>query len=162
MNNNYTEHFAQVFQWSFEEARRLNNRVLLPEHILLAILRDGNSLLAEVLRRMDVDLDLLKRNLEWKVTHQDTDNNDFVEISPNERHSKDLERLLKCAQLEARMAHLDHVDTLQVFLAMLRMKFSNSDIQKVLKEFSVTYDETASIGKRYRRQDEIGTPGCVT
>ena len=141
MNNNYTEHFAQVFQWSFEEARRLNNRVLLPEHILLAILRDGNSLLAEVLRRMDVDLDLLKRNLEWKVTHQDTDNNDFVEISPNERHSKDLERLLKCAQLEARMAHLDHVDTLQVFLAMLRMKFSNSDIQKVLKEFSVTYKD---------------------
>ncbi|MCL1944692.1 MAG: glycine--tRNA ligase [Firmicutes bacterium] len=27
---------------------------------------------------------------------------------------------------------------------------------------SVTYDETASIGKRYRRQDEIGTPMCIT
>ncbi len=26
----------------------------------------------------------------------------------------------------------------------------------------VTYDETQSIGKRYRRQDEIGTPYCVT
>jgi glycyl-tRNA synthetase len=24
------------------------------------------------------------------------------------------------------------------------------------------YDETGSIGKRYRRQDEIGTPYCVT
>ncbi len=30
------------------------------------------------------------------------------------------------------------------------------------KHFSVTYDETGSIGKRYRRQDEIGTPYCVT
>jgi glycyl-tRNA synthetase len=28
--------------------------------------------------------------------------------------------------------------------------------------WAVTYDETASIGKRYRRQDEIGTPYCVT
>ncbi len=28
--------------------------------------------------------------------------------------------------------------------------------------FSVTFDETGSIGKRYRRQDEIGTPYCVT
>ncbi len=28
--------------------------------------------------------------------------------------------------------------------------------------FSVEYDETQSIGKRYRRQDEIGTPYCVT
>ena len=30
------------------------------------------------------------------------------------------------------------------------------------KEFSCTYDEAGSIGKRYRRQDEIGTPYCVT
>ena len=29
-------------------------------------------------------------------------------------------------------------------------------------EWNVEYDETASIGKRYRRQDEIGTPLCVT
>lgn len=30
------------------------------------------------------------------------------------------------------------------------------------KEFSVDFDETGSIGKRYRREDEIGTPFCVT
>ncbi len=30
------------------------------------------------------------------------------------------------------------------------------------KRFSVTYDDTGSIGKRYRRQDEIGTPFCIT
>ena len=30
------------------------------------------------------------------------------------------------------------------------------------KHFMVDYDETGSIGKRYRRQDEIGTPFCVT
>ena len=38
--------------------------------------------------------------------------------------------------------------------------------QKVLKamsnEFVCDYDETGSIGKRYRRQDEIGTPLCIT
>lgn len=30
------------------------------------------------------------------------------------------------------------------------------------KSFSVDYDETQSIGRRYRRQDEIGTPFCIT
>jgi len=30
------------------------------------------------------------------------------------------------------------------------------------KDFMVDYDESGSIGKRYRRQDEIGTPVCVT
>ncbi len=30
------------------------------------------------------------------------------------------------------------------------------------KKFMVDYDETGSIGKRYRRHDEIGTPFCIT
>ena len=33
---------------------------------------------------------------------------------------------------------------------------------ELAKSFSVTYDVTGSIGKRYRRQDEIGTPCCIT
>ena len=33
---------------------------------------------------------------------------------------------------------------------------------KMMKKFPTTYDLTGSIGKRYRRQDEIGTPFCVT
>ena len=30
------------------------------------------------------------------------------------------------------------------------------------KYFMVDYDDTGSIGKRYRREDEIGTPFCIT
>ncbi len=33
---------------------------------------------------------------------------------------------------------------------------------ELAKEYTVDYDESGSIGKRYRRQDEIGTPFCVT
>ena len=39
---------------------------------------------------------------------------------------------------------------------------SEEIFRNLSKKFSATYDETASIGKRYRRQDEIGTPYCVT
>jgi glycyl-tRNA synthetase len=35
-------------------------------------------------------------------------------------------------------------------------------VHSLQKYFFTQYDETASIGKRYRRQDEIGTPYCVT
>ena len=34
--------------------------------------------------------------------------------------------------------------------------------EELSKYFSVDYDEAGSIGKRYRRQDEIGTPLCIT
>ena len=33
--------------------------------------------------------------------------------------------------------------------------------EKLIKDFPVDYDKTGSIGKRYRRQDEIGTPYCI-
>ncbi|MCI5733094.1 MAG: glycine--tRNA ligase [Tenericutes bacterium] len=37
------------------------------------------------------------------------------------------------------------------------------EVFKILsKEFTCTYDDTGSIGKRYRRQDVIGTPWCIT
>ena len=34
--------------------------------------------------------------------------------------------------------------------------------EKLSKYFMCIYDETGSIGKRYRRQDAIGTPYCIT
>ena len=34
--------------------------------------------------------------------------------------------------------------------------------EELSKHFSVDYDDAGSIGKRYRRQDEIGTPVCIT
>jgi len=33
---------------------------------------------------------------------------------------------------------------------------------KLCSEFSCTFDESGNIGKRYRRQDVIGTPYCIT
>jgi glycyl-tRNA synthetase len=37
------------------------------------------------------------------------------------------------------------------------------EVHRMLKPcFMCVYDETGSVGRRYRRQDEIGTPYCVT
>jgi len=51
-------------------------------------------------------------------------------------------------------------------LPLLRKKELITPAMKIFNElkldFMVQYDETQSIGKRYRRQDEIGTPYCVT
>ncbi|TSC84970.1 MAG: glycyl-tRNA synthetase [Parcubacteria group bacterium Gr01-1014_13] len=60
-----------------------------------------------------------------------------------------------------------HLAPIQVAVLPLSKKEELSGVAKDLattlrKNFSVEYDETQSIGKRYRRQDEIGTPYCVT
>ena len=41
-------------------------------------------------------------------------------------------------------------------------KVAQTVFQMLQTEFRAMYDETQSIGKRYRRQDEIGTPYCMT
>jgi glycyl-tRNA synthetase len=44
-----------------------------------------------------------------------------------------------------------------------KLKEKSEQVFKIISEnFTCDYDETGSIGKRYRRQDEIGTPYCVT
>ena len=53
----------------------------------------------------------------------------------------------------------------KVAVLPLSKKFKNKSIElysQLSKHFVVEYDESGSIGKRYRRQDEIGTPLCIT
>lgn len=55
----------------------------------------------------------------------------------------------------------------QVAVLPLSKKEELSSVAKPIADdlrqfFSVNYDETQSIGRRYRRQDEIGTPYCIT
>ncbi|MCY6371951.1 glycine--tRNA ligase [Clostridium ganghwense] len=47
----------------------------------------------------------------------------------------------------------------------LSKKLSEKSLEvyaKLSKKFNIDYDESGSIGKRYRREDEIGTPYCIT
>ena len=58
-----------------------------------------------------------------------------------------------------------HIAPYKVAVLPLQKNLSEKakEVYKELqKHFMATYDEAGSIGKRYRRQDEIGTPFCVT
>ena len=51
--------------------------------------------------------------------------------------------------------------------AILPLRKKYADLAKQIRkdlsyDFECDYDEAGSIGKRYRRQDEIGTPFCIT
>ncbi len=62
---------------------------------------------------------------------------------------------------------LPHMAPYQVAVLPLMKKDGMSERAKeiyreLLKDFRVEYDEAGSLGKRYRREDEIGTPYCIT
>ena len=41
-------------------------------------------------------------------------------------------------------------------------EMAKSIYSKLIKKHACEYDEKGAIGRRYRRQDEIGTPFCIT
>ena len=41
-------------------------------------------------------------------------------------------------------------------------KIAEAVISELKKEFNIIYDKTGSIGRRYARNDEVGTPFCIT
>ena len=41
-------------------------------------------------------------------------------------------------------------------------EFATASGADLRAQFPVFYDESGSIGRRYRRQDEVGTPFCIT
>jgi glycyl-tRNA synthetase len=43
-----------------------------------------------------------------------------------------------------------------------QVKFAEELFAKLAKKYVCEYDDGGAIGKRYRRQDEIGTPYCLT
>lgn len=77
---------------------------------------------------------------------------------PNEKGEKDIRVVLKLdprlSPVKVAVLPLSKKEELSVPAKELWQKLS--------KKFFCEYDDTQSIGKRYRRQDEIGTPYCVT
>ena len=54
---------------------------------------------------------------------------------------------------------------IKVAILPLSKKLSEESIKIfdcLVSDFTCDHDESGSIGKRYRRQDEIGTPFCIT
>lgn len=80
------------------------------------------------------------------------------EVSVDEAGAEDVRVVMglhpEIAPFKAAILPLSKKPELQTIAEKLRLELSC--------DFDVTYDESASIGKRYRRQDEIGTPFCIT
>ena len=80
------------------------------------------------------------------------------EITTDEKGSEDVRVVMgfhpEIAPIKVAVLPLSKKEELSLVANKLR--------DQLAEDFDVTYDETASIGKRYRRQDEVGTPFCVT
>lgn len=118
MENNFTQRVRKIMGYSREEAGRLQNSYLGPEHLMLGILRNGEGVAIEALRDLGVDLDDLKRDIDNHILEQQesSSNNYNNEIAL----AKSAEKILRLSILEARLTKSKETDSEHLLLAILK------------------------------------------
>lgn len=135
MSNEFTQQVSDIVVYGKEEANRLQNDHIEPEHLLLGILRDGECKAAEILKSFYLDLKGIKNELETQLREKSILENYSQDISFSEEASK----ILTLSKLEARLMNDEKVDTPHILLAIMRDNQNNA--YKVLEKNDVTYDK---------------------
>ena len=134
MSNEFTQQVSDIVVYGKEEANRLQNDHIEPEHLLLGILRDGECKAAEILKSFYLDLKGSKNELETQLREQSILENYSQDISFSEEASK----ILTLSKLEARLMNDEKVDTPHNLLAIMRDNQNNA--YKILEKNDVTYE----------------------
>lgn len=135
MSNEFTQQVSDIVVYGKEEANRLLNDHIEPEHLLLGILRDGECKAAEILKSLYLDLKGIKNELETQLREKSILENYSQDISFSEEASK----ILTLSKLEARLMNDEKVDTPHILLAIMRDNQNNA--YKILEKNDVTYEK---------------------
>ena len=129
----YSDNLKDIFSFSKEEAERLGNNYIGPEHFLLGIIRIENSNAKNILNKLGIDISELKSSIEEKIRVSDQQIQEQKAI-PLNASSEDI---LKYMMLEARLLGAKIIDTEHLLLGIL--KGENNLGKNLLKEKGVTY-----------------------
>lgn len=141
MNNLFSPKISEVLIYSKEEAQRLHNECIAPEHLLLGLIREGESKAIQILRLLDLDFRSVKLRAEQSIQNpamQDINDEDH-EIILNEKASK----IMRLCLLEARMLKAQVADTEHILLAIMKEKDNNAC--RILEENNIHYTDILNL-----------------
>jgi len=134
MDSKFSQRIRDVLTYSREEAIRLGNGFIGPEHLILGILRDGEGMAVDILINLGADLYELRKAVEKQIKPDphppaiDTDNIPLLKTS---------ERILKLIYLEAKSLNNPTIDTGHLLLAIL--KDENGIATKAMNDMDIYY-----------------------
>lgn len=136
MNNPFSQRISDVIQFSKEEANRLRNNYIGPEHLLLGLIREGEGKAVQILKDLYVDLEMVKKTLENDLRSSAvTPENYSEDITFDKKASK----ILKMSILESRILKSPATDTEHMLLAIMRE--NQNKASQILEENEVTYQK---------------------
>src|SRR5690625_1736614 len=148
MNDNFSQKVKDVIAYSKEEALRLGHDQIGTEHLLLGILRDGDSKALSILEDLNVDLKEVREKVELLAPPKEN----FSNAQQNIQLTKQAERALKTTFLEAKLFKNSTVNTVHLLLCILRNE--NDPITKLLNKLDIDYNTVKSEFKFHYSDEE--------
>ncbi|HQG67913.1 MAG TPA: Clp protease N-terminal domain-containing protein, partial [Paludibacteraceae bacterium] len=92
MTVNYSEQLHNILLYSLQEAERLGNNYIGPEHLLLGIIRNGKGKAIDILNHTQVDLSKIKQSIESQIrTDNEPTGEEILSLKSTERIKKIME-----------------------------------------------------------------------
>ena len=154
MTSQFSPKVSEILAFSREEATRLASSYVGPEHLLLGILREKTSPVADLFRQLNINSQTIKEELEEKVREDEiAEPVDTSELALNNQASN----ILRLAVLEARLQHTQLVDVQHLLLAMLHDHADNG-AKEVLEKNDLDYETALRLLSKPATKDGIGLP----
>lgn len=129
-----------VIEKSKQEALRLGNKCITPEHFMLGVIHTPDSSAVRIINRLKIDIKDLEQHLENRLRNNDKNSANTNDDLPLIQTA---ERILRLVDLEAKALNSTTVSTTHLLLAMLREK--NSYVQQYFAEQNIEYSDAYKI-----------------
>jgi ATP-dependent Clp protease ATP-binding subunit ClpC len=136
MDAKFSQRIKDVLTFSREEAIRLGNSEIAPEHLALGILREGEGVAIDILVSLGVNLYQLKKDIETGIA---VGGPIKVTEAGNVPLLKTSERILKIVYLEAKSLKRNTIDTGHLLLAII--KDEHATISRIMSDHGILYEK---------------------
>jgi ATP-dependent Clp protease ATP-binding subunit ClpC len=149
MEAKFSQRVKDVISFSREEAIRLGNDYIGPEHLLLGILREGEGMAVQIMMYFGIDLTEMRQSIERMVASP----GEPVRRAENLPLVRQAERALKITYLEARMFNSELIGTEHLLLSIL--KDDENVVTKYFERNGVDYDMVREELKNILKKNQV-------
>jgi ATP-dependent Clp protease ATP-binding subunit ClpC len=149
MEAKFSQRVKDVISFSREEAIRLGNDYIGPEHLLLGILREGEGMAIQLMMFFSIDLSEMRQSIERLIANP----GEQVRRTENLPLVRQAERALKITYLEAKMFNSELIGTEHLLLSIL--KDDDNVITKYFQKNGVDYDMVREELKNILKKNQV-------
>ncbi len=163
--NKFTERAKKVLVFAQDEATRFNHNYLGTEHLLLGLLREGEGIAAQVLRRRGVELNTVRHAVAFVIGRGDHKVVGDIPLTPRVKRAIELS-----IQEASRLGHTYHLGTEHLLLGLVRegegiaagiLESLGVDLEKVRAQVvQLVSQSPAERGRGESRKPGSPTPGA--